>query len=141
MVNHTLCSSLGTDSCWPACSEATMDSHLMQPACICHLMSRMWAYTLLTIFKRMITSDCWGCRIHQMHLCRGIRFPLNKCPGYDAKQSDGEASVTLKLWRMLSTPLLPSLPGPLWPQEVAPDRVLSMSQIELNCVLIQNWIV
>ena len=32
---------------------------------------------------------------------------------------------------MQSTSLLPSLHGPLWPGVVAPDRVLSMSQIEL----------
>ena len=42
---------------------------------------------------------------------------------------------------MWSTPSLPSLPGPLWSGVVAPDRVLSMSQIELNCVLMLNWIV
>ena len=36
---------------------------------------------------------------------------------------------------------LPLLPGPLWPEVVAPDRVLSMGQIELNCVLILNWTV
>ena len=41
---------------------------------------------------------------------------------------------------MQSTPLLPSLPYPLWPGVVAPDRVLSMGQIELNCVLMLNWI-
>ena len=40
-----------------------------------------------------------------------------------------------------STPLLPSLPGPLWPEMVAPDRVLFMSQIELDCILMANWIV
>ena len=34
---------------------------------------------------------------------------------------------------------IPLLPGPLWPGVVAPDRVLSMGQIELNCML--NWIV
>ena len=34
-----------------------------------------------------------------------------------------------------------SLPGLLWPGVVAPDRVLSMGQIELNCVLRLNWIV
>ena len=39
----------------------------------------------------------------------------------------------LELWGMQSTSLLPSLPGPLWPGVVAPDRVLSMGQIELNC--------
>ena len=38
----------------------------------------------------------------------------------------------LELWGMQSTPSLPSLPGPHWPGEVAPDRALSMDQIELN---------
>ena len=46
----------------------------------------------------------------------------------------------LELWGMQSTPSLPSLPGPLWPRVEAPDRVLSMGQIELNCVLMLNWI-
>ena len=35
----------------------------------------------------------------------------------------------LDLWGMRSTPILPPL------GEVAPDRVLCMGQIELNCVL------
>ena len=38
-------------------------------------------------------------------------------------------------WGMRSTPSLPSFPSPLWSGVVAPDRVLSMDQIELNCVL------
>ena len=42
---------------------------------------------------------------------------------------------------MQSTPSSPSLPGPLWPRVVAPDRVLSVGQIELKCVLMLNWIV
>ena len=57
-----------------------------------------------------------------------------------SKQSDEEASVMLKFWGMQSTPLLPSLPDAFWPPVVAPDRVLSMDQIELNCVLMLNWI-
>ena len=60
---------------------------------------------------------------------------------YDTKQSDGEASVMLELWGMWSTTLLPSLSGLHWLQAVAPDRVLSMGQIELNCVHRLNWIV
>ena len=55
---------------------------------------------------------------------------------YDTKQSDDEVSVMLWLWWMLSTPLLPSLPGSLWPGVVAPDKILSMGQTELNCLLI-----
>ena len=44
----------------------------------------------------------------------------------------------LELWGMQSTLSLPSLPGLLWPGQVIPDRVLSMCQIELNCVLMLN---
>ena len=80
----------------------------------------------------------WGCGIHQLHLYRGVRPSL--CPRYDTKQSDGEVPVMLELWGMQSTPSLPSLPDPLWPGVVVPDRVLSMGQIELNCVLMLNWI-
>ena len=79
----------------------------------------------------------WDCRIHQLHLCRRVRLP-NECPGYDTKQSDGEAPVMLELWGMWSIPLLPSLPSPLWPGIVAPDRALSMGEIELKCVLMLN---
>ena len=42
----------------------------------------------------------------------------------------------LELWRMRSTPSLPSLPGPHG--EVALVRVLFMGQIELNCVFMLN---
>ena len=43
-----------------------------------------------------------------------------------------------ELWEKRSTPPLPFLPGLLWPRVVAPDRVLSMGQIELNRVLMIN---
>ena len=68
-------------------------------------------------------------------------YSSNECLAYDTQQSDCEVSVMLELWGMQSTLLLPSLPGPLWPGVVAPDGILSMSQIELNCVLMLNWIV
>ena len=44
----------------------------------------------------------------------------------------------LELWGLQSTISLPSLLGPLWPGVVAPDRVLSMVQIEINWVLMLN---
>ena len=44
----------------------------------------------------------------------------------------------LELCRMQSPPSLLSLPGPLWPRVVTLDRVLSMGQGELNCVLMLN---
>ena len=68
-------------------------------------------------------------------LQRGKTPTPNECPRYDTKQSDGELLVMLELWGMWSTYLLPSLLGPFWPGMVAPDRVLSMDQIELNCAL------
>ena len=55
-----------------------------------------------------------------------VRSPPNECPGYGTKQSDGEVPAVLELWKMRSTPLLPLLPGPLWPGVVAPDRALSI---------------
>ena len=72
----------------------------------------------------------WECRVHRLHLCKGVRLP-NECPGYNTKQSDGEASVIRELWEMRSTALLP---GTLWTGLVAPDRVPSMSHIEQNSV-------
>ena len=59
----------------------------------------------------------------------------SECPGYDAKQSDGVVPVMLELWGMKSTTSLPSLPVPPWPGVLAPDRVLSMGQVEVNCIL------
>ena len=55
----------------------------------------------------------WGCRIHRLLLCRGVPPTPNECPGYDTKQSDSEVPAMLEFWEMWSTPLLPSLPGPL----------------------------
>ena len=73
----------------------------------------------------------WGYRINRLLLCRGEDTPNNVCPGYDIKQSNGEVPVMLELWGIRSTPLLLSLPGPLWPG----------LYLHLNCALILKWIV
>ena len=78
----------------------------------------------------MICSVGWGC-------WQRVKTLPNECPGYDTKQSDGEVPV---IWKKQSTPSLPSLPGSLWPGVVVPDSILSMGQIGLNCVLMQDWI-
>ena len=107
-----------------------------------------WTFRVATIIAKWIINDCY------------IFFPYLRVWVFlflwtsffkaqhggpmlqsDIKQSDGEVPVMLELWGMQNTYSLPSLPGPLWPGEVAPDRVLSMGQIGLNCVLVQNWIV
>ena len=83
-----------------------------------------------------------GYMIHQLLLCGGVRHPPpNECLVYDTKQSDGKVPVTQELWGIPSTSSLLSLPGPLWPGVVAPDRVLSMGLIDLNSELMRNWIV
>ena len=78
----------------------------------------------------ILAQSAAGCRIHRLHLCRGVKLS-NECLEYNTKKSDGEASVLLELWEMLSTPSLPLLPDPLWTGVVAPDRVLSMGEIDL----------
>ena len=76
------------------------------------------------------------CTSPQLHPCH-----TSECPVYVTKQFDGYVPVMQDLWGMRSTPPLPSLPGPFCPGVVAPDRALSLGQIELNCVIMQNWIV
>ena len=63
--------------------------------------------------------------------CISVEPHPNQCPGYDTKQSYGEAPVMLEVWGMQSTSSLPLLLAPLWPGVVAPDSVLSMGQIKL----------
>ena len=82
----------------------------------------------------------WGCRIHQLHLCRGVRSP-KECSIYDTKQSHGEVPVMLELWRLQSTPLLPLLPGPRWPGVVAPDKGPIYGLNRTKGILMLNWIV
>ena len=57
---------------------------------------------------------------------------------YGTKKSDGKVPVMLELWGMRSTPSLPMLRGLPWPIVGALNRVLSMGQIELICVLMLN---
>ena len=74
------------------------------------------------------TTVGWDCKVSHP----------NKYSAYDTKQSDGKVAVMLELRGMRSTLLLPSLPGPLCIGVVAPDKVLSIGQIELNCLLMLN---
>ena len=40
----------------------------------------------------------WGCRIRQLHLCRGVRQPQpNGCPEHDMKPSD-DVALVLEFW-------------------------------------------
>ena len=71
---------------------------------------------ILSVTKPNSPVAC-GCGIYRLHLCREVRVRYssrpNEYPGYDTKQSDGEAQVMLELWGMKSTPSLPLFTGPL----------------------------
>ena len=82
----------------------------------------------------------WGCRIHWLHLCRGVK-PHNENPRYVTKQSDGEVPIMLGLWGIRSTPSLPLLPGPLWPGVIAPDKGPIYGLNRTNGIIMLNWIV
>ena len=91
-------------------------------------------------FKIAFCLVGWGFRIHRLHLCGGVR-PFYECPGYETERSDGEVPMMQELFEMRSTPSLSPVLGPLWSGMVAHARVLSMCQIEINCVLMLNCIV
>ena len=77
----------------------------------------------------------WGCRIYRLHLCKVVRLLDMRLNNLIVKLQNAG------VWRMRSIPSLPSLPVSLWSGVVAPERVLSMVQIELNCILMLYWIV
>ena len=82
----------------------------------------------------------WGCWYTDCISAEG-KHCLNECYGNDTKQSDGEIPVVLELWGIQSIPFLKSPPKPLSAGVVAHDRVLCLGQIQLNRVIMLNWIV
>ena len=126
-----------------SCLSPSLSSFLSFSFPLAFLTTLFCLYLPLHLFINASFISCpvsWGFRIHWLHLCRGVRPHPNECPIYNTKQSDGEVLVMLDLWGMQSTPSLPSLPGRFCPGVVARDRVLSIGQIELNSVLMLNWI-
>ena len=83
------------------------------------------SYMCMNIMNVLCMWISWSCFWTYMSLVEYTDTPLNECPGYDTKQSDGEFPVMLGLWGMQSTPSSPSISG-----VVALDRVLSMGKIE-----------
>ena len=111
---------------------------------IIYLPSVIWFQVIIDtqlwfIYIQLYCPVSLDCRIHWLNLCRVVRLPI-ECPAYDTKQSNGEIPVMPELWGMWNTASLPLLPSPLWPRVVAPERVLSIGQIKLNCVFQLNWI-
>ena len=102
-----------------------------------HLPSNHSAY--LPVSWDFLGPLSWGCRKHWLHLCRRVRRP---------QRLSWIKHLTIRWWDssnsdewMTNTPLLLSISGPFCSRAVAPDRVLSISRIELNCELMINRIV
>ena len=94
--------------------------------------SKLYCCNQLTAFTLFLLSPVsWCCRIHRLHLYRGIRPPPPHTHTHTTSVLGMILNNLMELWGMLHIPLLPLLSGPLWPGVVAPDRVLSFGQIEL----------
>ena len=87
-------------------------------------------HTLVVFAPSFLPQPTWAEEYTDFISAEGLDSPTSVLI-HDSKPSDGEASATLELWGIQSSPLSPSLPGRLWPIVVAPDRVLSISQTEL----------
>ena len=107
----------------------------------CPLSYVRWSTRLIfPIWLTFPLKDCpvgWGWDVEYTDciLCGEVR-PPNECPGYDTKHSDGDVPVMLGLWGIRSTTSLPSLPGPLGPDVIAPIYGLNRA----NGILMLNWL-
>ena len=105
-------------------------------------MENLSPYSLYYNSHLLFTTIWWPSRMGQQNtltasLQKG-KNSLNERHEYNTKQSDDETPIIMELSGMQSTPSLPSLPGPPRPGVVAPERVLSVGQIELNSVIMLN---
>ena len=66
-------------------------------------------HCFILVFILFLAQSVGVCNTLTASLQSGKMPPTHKCPGYDTKQSDGEAPVMLELWGMQSTHSLPSL--------------------------------
>ena len=80
----------------------------------------------------------FSCRIRRLYLCSAVRTNQWVSWIWHETASNGEAPV-LELWVIWSTPSLPLLPGPLWPEVVISVRIPCMGQIELLMLDNKNW--
>ena len=101
-----------------------------KPLCIVIKFLVLWSFCLNSFFVHFIAQSAGAVEYTDSISAEGLDSS-NECTWYDTKQSDGDVSVMHEVWGLWSTTLLPSLPGSLSPGLEAPDRVLSIGQIEL----------
>ena len=95
--------------------------------------------------QKYLSPADWCCRIHRLHLCRGVRphstttTTTTECPENYIKPSDGEL---LELWGIWSTRSLSLLLGPFSVVVVAHDNPIYGSNWtvwHLNSVQTNGW--
>ena len=80
-----------------ACTS-TRTTYILNVCLHTHSWRYVWTPIYICIYMHIYSHthpylccpDGWGCRIHRLHLCRGVRLPPNESPGYNTKQSDGK---------------------------------------------------
>ena len=101
---------------------------------VCFFKITAYSYFCLKTFNTVDFAKIWPSQLGLKNTPTTLQHrgkPPTMSVLFMTKQFDGEASLMLELWGMQSTSSLFLLPGLLWSGEVAPDRVLSMGQIEL----------
>ena len=82
----------------------------------------------------------WGCRIHRLHLCREVKLPPQKVSWIWHQTIWRWGSSNAGALRNAEHPFIAIAPRSILARMVAPDRFLSIGQIEVNSVLTLNWI-
>ena len=108
------------------CKLLVLDRNTRYDITVCTLYKYLILYNLCKLSVLGILGIIYLCpvgRSHRIHYNTAEwQDSSNEYPVYDTKQSDGEASELLELLGIRSVSSLLSLPSPLLPGVVTPDR-------------------
>ena len=89
----------------------------------------------------MLLAVVWGCIIHQLLLCRGLKKSLTSVLDMTLNNLIVRLQLCWGFGKCGEYPFIAIAFGSAPARVVALDWVQSMGQIEVKCVLILNWIV
>ena len=116
----------------------------MQTHIYTYTYTHLYTYTYTHIFAHTQTQTCpvgWGRRIHQLHLCKGVRTPTQRVSWIRHETLWWWGSSNAGALGNAEYSFVATAPRSLWPGVVAPDSVVTMRQIEPNCGFMLNWVV
>ena len=127
-----------TQTALPKIWTRVIDSISSDDKCAFSILYIILWYIIFILIKFPYQSNSpvgWDCRIHRLHLRRGIRPSLNECPRYDSKQS----SMIRELWECgVHSNRSQVHSSPEW--LLLRGSYLSRTVWYLNCILMLNWI-